>query len=136
MNRVLLIILTLILLVFIIMQINQYGKFYSYLIFSKTAKTEGILRDIKRIDDINGIISYDYSIEYNVENTKYSIVEHVSPDSLKLMVLDSMEIIYSKNNPKYAYSNYNYNFLTPLWHLAIIIVFVLIMVRVLLKNTA
>ena len=118
------------------MQINQYGKFYSYLIFSKTAKTEGILRDIKRIDDINGIISYDYSIEYNVENTKYSIVEHVSPDSLKLMVLDSMEIIYSKNNPKYAYSNYNYNFLTPLWHLAIIIVFVLIMVRVLLKNTA
>ena len=116
------------------MQINEFGKFYSYLIFSKTAKTEGILRDVKKYDDISGVISYDYSIEYNVKNVKYNIVEHVSPDSFNLKLLDSMEIIYSKNNPKYAYSNYNYNFLTPLWHLAIIIVFLLIMVRVFFKN--
>lgn len=130
MNRVLSIIMILIMLVFIVTQINKYGKFYSYLIFSEKAKTEGILRDIKKYEDINAIVSYDYSIDYKVKNVKYSIVEHVSPDSFNLKLLDSMEIIYSKNNPKYAYSNYNYNFLTPLWHLAIIIVFLLIMVRV------
>ena len=102
-NKYLFLILTIIIIVaFGEYQIKAFKNFYFFEI-GKPHNTNGIIVNILKHDDTEGIRSYDYSLRYSINDVSYRLEEHLSPDSLYgVRVGDSIQIRYAVSNPEFA----------------------------------
>ncbi len=104
-------------------EISSFKSFYFFKM-TRTSKVNGVVLSMEKSDDMSGVVSYKYTVRYNVNNINYTLSERLSPDSLlNIRTYSTVPLQYSIKQPSYAtLKNLNsvyYNFLLSI----VIIVF-------------